>query len=186
MTPATTFARRYARVAGVAALAAMCAGLALAQAPQSAAVQCPQPRATERAPASYYSLANPLPATAENIERGRQLYQNETRPATCASCHGVDGRGNGPQGVGLTPPPRNFACAQTMSAIPDGQLFWVIQNGAGDYHQPARQGAQEIERPARRSRFTAMRAYRDTLSETDIWQLVLYLRTQARAAPAAR
>jgi hypothetical protein len=66
-----------------------------------------------------------------------------------------------------------------MGAIPDGQLYWVLENGSGDFHLPSEQGAQQIERPGRRSRFTAMQAYRDLLSETEIWQLVMYLRTFA-------
>lgn len=184
MRQAINSGRRRAGLAGLAA--AVMLAWTCAQAQPGPAAQCPQPRATARAPASYYSLANPIPATAENIARGRELYQSEARPAPCATCHGVTGDGMGPQGRALTPPPRNFACAQSMSALPDGQLFWVIQNGSGSFHGPARQGAQEIERPARRLQFTAMRAYRDGLSETDTWQLILYIRSLAGSAPATK
>ena len=44
-----------------------------------------------------------LTATGEPT-RGRQLYA-----ARCASCHGADGRGEGPGGVGLLPRPANLA-----------------------------------------------------------------------------
>lgn len=144
---------------------------------QAAATQCPQPRETEAAPGSYVARTNPLPASADNLERGRRLYQRDAGPVACAHCHGVNGDGNGPGGRNLVPPPRNFACAETMRGLSDGQLYWVIENGSGVYHLPSRQGAQEIERPGRRLRFTAMRMHRDSLSEADIWQLILYIRT---------
>jgi mono/diheme cytochrome c family protein len=39
----------------------------------------------------------------ELLARGRKLFQEN-----CASCHGDDGRGNGPAAAGLRPAPRNF------------------------------------------------------------------------------
>src|SRR5512145_3287361 len=75
---------------------------------------CPEQRATTGAPDRYRRLENPLPVTAETIERGRRLHERDARPAPCASCHGVDGDGRGPAGRGLVPPPRNFTCAETM------------------------------------------------------------------------
>ncbi|MDP1832861.1 MAG: c-type cytochrome [Geothrix sp.] len=38
------------------------------------------------------------------MARGEALYAQ-----TCATCHGADGKGNGPGGTGLTPKPRDFA-----------------------------------------------------------------------------
>lgn len=150
---------------------------ALAADTGAAGAPCPQPRSTERAPDSYQQRANPLPASAEHLQRGRRLYESLARPADCASCHGKRGDGKGPAAQGLLPPPRDFRCAATMQALSDGQLYWVIENGSGPFHLPARQGAQQIERPGRGAPSTAMRGYGDQLSETDIWQLVLYLRS---------
>ena len=59
---------------------------------------------------------------------------------------------------GFTPRPRNLACSETMSTIPGGQLFWIIRNGSPG---------------------TGMMAY-PTLSEDQIWQLVLYVRAFVR------
>jgi mono/diheme cytochrome c family protein len=39
----------------------------------------------------------------ELVARGRKLFQDD-----CVSCHGDDGRGNGPAATGLVPAPRNF------------------------------------------------------------------------------
>jgi mono/diheme cytochrome c family protein len=147
---------------------------------------CPQPRSTERAPDSYFARTNPLPRTAANIEQGRRLYERDAQPEACAGCHGVRGDGLGARGRDLEPPPRNFACAPTMASITDGQIYWVIRNGSGELHLPARQGAQQLDRAGRRSRFTAMRAYREQLTETETWQLVMYLRSFAPAERTAQ
>ncbi len=47
-----------------------------------------------------------LTPNPELMERGRALYAQ-----TCATCHGVEGKGDGPGAKGLTPVPRNFAVA---------------------------------------------------------------------------
>lgn len=46
-------------------------------------------------------------ATAElspDLSKGKSLY----RANGCETCHGVQGKGNGPAGAGLNPPPRNL------------------------------------------------------------------------------
>lgn len=176
---------RLATLPALLLLPVLLTGCSLGQQPLSAPVgheaagQCPEPRSTQRAPDSHYGLANPLAATPENVDRGRALYAADRGGGSCASCHGVEGHGNGDAGRALVPPPRNFACAPTMSGISDGQLFWVIENGSGAFHLPARQGAQQITRPGRVESFTAMSGYRQAMSDAEIWQLVLYLRTLA-------
>ena len=44
-----------------------------------------------------------LTPTPELLARGKTLYSQ-----TCSSCHGPEGRGDGPAGADLTPKPRNF------------------------------------------------------------------------------
>lgn len=46
------------------------------------------------------TVMTPNPAL---MARGKAVYAQ-----TCATCHGVDGKGDGPGGAGLTPKPRNF------------------------------------------------------------------------------
>ncbi|HRP35865.1 MAG TPA: cytochrome c [Gammaproteobacteria bacterium] len=171
------------------ALSALLSGCSLGQAPAVHAGgtpttgECPEPRTTQRAPDSYHGLANPLTPSAENIARGRELYVADRSGGSCAACHGVHGGGDGIAGQALAPPPRNFTCAPTMTALSDGQLFWVIESGSGAFHEPARQGAQQVARPGRRESFSAMTSYRQQLSDAEIWQLVLYIRSLAGTAP---
>lgn len=121
------------------------------------ASQCPQPRFTGKAPEDIYSLSNPLGRGSENAMAGRKLYEKGATPA-CQMCHGIKGDGQGPLAAQFDPPPRNFACAQTVNGIPDGQLFWIIQNGSPG---------------------TSMPDFR-VLRDEQIWQVVLYLRQLAR------
>jgi mono/diheme cytochrome c family protein len=116
---------------------------------------CPQKRGTRSAPRNLERKANPLPSSTENLNAGEQLYQKDAKPTACRMCHGIRGNGNGRLAPGLEPPPRNFTCAETMKEISDGQLFWVIKNG---------------------SKRTAMPAHKSTLTDSQIWQLIHYLR----------
>jgi len=119
--------------------------------------ECPQPRFTGKAPDDFYTRANPLEATPERVAAGRRLYEKEAKPA-CEMCHGIKGDGKGPLAIQFDPRPRNFACAQTVNGIPDGQLFWIVQNGSPG---------------------TGMPGFK-RLSDEQIWTIVLYLRRLAR------
>lgn len=121
---------------------------------------CPQERNTELAPAQIAARQNPLPVTPENMNSGKALYQDSVKPVTCRECHGKLGNGDGPMASMFEPPPRNFDCELTMSAIPDGQLYWIIKDG---------------------SIGTSMPAF-DKLNDTQIWQLVMYIRSFANKA----
>lgn len=133
---------------------------ACGSAPNTAPVplRCPQPRFTGSAPAAMLALQNPLDAGAGAIAAGRATYAGRAGQAGCVPCHGERGDGHGPLAEQFTPPPRNFACASTIQGIPDGQLFWIIRNGSPG---------------------TAMPAHPD-LTDTQVWQLVSYLRELAR------
>ncbi len=116
--------------------------------------QCPQPRKTKKAPEQFLKMTNPLSLEPENIIAGKILFERKAKPLPCMQCHGLSGTGDGPMAFGLTPPPRNFTCAQTIKDVPDGQLFWIIRNGSSG---------------------TGMPAFKK-LEDEEIWQLILYLR----------
>jgi len=130
------------------------------------------------APPELRDLANPLADDGENLAAGRRLYQRDAMPVACVECHGPEGRGDGPIGVYLSPPPTNFTCT---SETTDGQLFWVIREGSN--YLGSADGRPEVKRPGRRPAGTAMRPHRYYLSEEETWQLVLYLRQLQEEAP---
>ena len=120
--------------------------------------QCPQPRKTKKAPASFLNRKNPLPATPANIEAGKRLFMKDAKPVACMQCHGKRADGNGPLGGGLNPKPRNFTCGSMMEKIPDGQLFWIIKNGSPG---------------------TGMMPF-PKLKDQQVWQLIHFIRSVAR------
>ncbi len=141
--------------------------------------QCVATRDTPRAPERYFNKQNPLKPTPENLARGEKLYLTEAKPVPCAECHGARGDGRGPIGRRLQPPPTNFTCAELMETLPDGQFFWVIETGSGFFEQQPGHSQRAIKRPGRRARTTAMRGHRNHLTDREIWQLILYIRTLA-------
>jgi mono/diheme cytochrome c family protein len=121
---------------------------------------CPELRNTEYAPAAIAAKNNPLQHNAQNLGAGESLYEGELKSVSCDTCHGSGGAGNGSLASQFATPPRNFTCAKTMHGLSDGQLFWIIKNGSVD---------------------TSMQAY-DRLSDEQIWQLVMYVRSFAPLA----
>ena len=55
------------------------------------------------APSGGSKLKKPWIATPELVAKGKQLFQQQ-----CVSCHGVEGKGDGPAAAALNPRPRNF------------------------------------------------------------------------------
>jgi mono/diheme cytochrome c family protein len=113
------------------------------------------------APAAARNLQNPVPATADSVDKGMTNYSTH-----CQSCHGEKGDGKGTRAEKLSIAPTNFTDARAMGQITDGELFWKISHG---------------RRP--------MPSFQDKLTEQERWQLVDYIRTLAQkpasgAAPA--
>jgi mono/diheme cytochrome c family protein len=94
---------------------------------------------------------NPTPDTPATIDAGRTAFQ-----ANCAICHGARGLGDGPQAFLLQPRPVNLQLHVPQHA--QGEIEYWITNGVAG---------------------TGMPAWKDTLSETQRWQLVRYLQALA-------
>lgn len=103
------------------------------------------------APESANSLTNPLKGQADAVSAGKKLYTTY-----CAVCHGDRGKGDGIAAAGLNPKPADHTSAKVQSQS-DGAIFWKITNG--------------------RAPIASMASYKNTLSETQRWQLVTYIRT---------
>ena len=103
------------------------------------------------------AVANPLPADAETIAKGKALYEGK---AFCKTCHGPDGKGLGADitpGSLKGPLPRNFTDKKWQAARTDGELFWILQHG---------------------SKGTAMAPFIPlVLTEEEAWQVLRYVRS---------
>ncbi len=90
---------------------------------------------------------NPVPATTESLNLGKSLYD-----VHCQTCHGDEGRGDGPVGLKFAVAPMDL----TMDYVqfqPDGQIFFTISHGS-----------------------IAMPFYRDSIPEDDRWHVVNYIK----------
>jgi putative copper resistance protein D len=132
-------------------------GAGIAMLIASAAI--PLTRLAERAYPTTY-LRSPIPYEAASIARGLQRYQE-----TCAACHGASGRGDGPAGRGLRPPPPGSLIGPHVVHHTAGDLFWWVSHGIPG---------------------TAMPSFGERLSETDRWDLINFLRALAAGDPARR
>ena len=104
-------------------------------------------------PQRYRELENPLAGNAESLARGEEAYQ-----ALCSQCHGVSGKGDGQEAIGFDPAPGDLT-RPAMKGIADGYLYWrIADGGAFDPYQ------------------SFMPAWGSLLSDTEIWELVSYLR----------
>ena len=92
---------------------------------------------------------NPIAPTQESVALGMGLYEEN-----CQLCHGVGGKGDGPGGVGLNPPPADLTIHVPLH--PDRALFEFIRDGVPD---------------------TAMAPMVDKLSEDEIWHVINYIQT---------
>ena len=103
--------------------------------------------------------ATPAPADAN----GAALYRT-----WCAGCHGITGRGDGPNAKALPVPPARHADAATMSQRPDDTLYDTIDGGGAIMNRSAR-----------------MPAFGGSLSPTQIRALVAHIRSLCRCVGPA-
>lgn len=103
------------------------ASLAMAGVLQASEREPLQPRVAPDKIQSAKKEKNPFPATPENIAKGKVIFEGK---GTCFTCHGMEGKGDGPAAVGLDPSPRNFANAAFQAVRSDGELMYVLKNGS--------------------------------------------------------
>jgi len=106
----------------------------------------------EGIPASYRDARNPYSPDANIIGEGRALYQEN-----CASCHGATGMGNGEIANSLNPSPALLAHMIHMPMSVDQYLLWSIYDGGVTLG-------------------TAMPAFKEVLTQDEIWKIVTYMR----------
>jgi copper transport protein len=96
---------------------------------------------------------NPIAPSSESIAAGQALFS-----ASCAPCHGIEGKGDGPVGLTLNPRPADLRQHAIPGIHTDAQLFEWITNGFPGSRMPA---------------------FKNALSDTDRWNLVNFIRTLA-------
>ncbi len=102
------------------------------------------------------SQANPIAPDSASIAAGKTVYAK-----FCAHCHGVSGKGDGPDGLQLNPRPADLTLHGVPGVHTDAQLYDWITNGLPG---------------------TRMQAWKAVISDTDRWNLVNYIRFLAQAA----
>ena len=96
-------------------------------------------------------VRNPIPPTADSVASGQVVYERY-----CLTCHGVNGRGDGPGAEGLEPPPADLAVHVPLHG--DADIFRFIANGIDG---------------------TSMVGLADNLTDDEIWHVINYIRAQA-------
>jgi mono/diheme cytochrome c family protein len=90
----------------------------------------------------------PASASKHDPLTGREIYAN-----TCLVCHGIDGKGA--RGIQLVPAPADLTSAKVQDRL-DASLFKRIHDGKPD---------------------TAMGAWKNGLTDEEIWDVLAYIRT---------
>ena len=96
------------------------------------------------------SAQNPLSASPESIDSGKDAFSRY-----CVACHGLDGQNTGVPFADRMSPPVPSLKSATVQSYTDGQLKWIIDNGISPSGMPASKG---------------------TLTNEEIWSIVIYLR----------
>ncbi|HEX9090798.1 MAG TPA: c-type cytochrome, partial [Anaerolineales bacterium] len=105
---------------------------------------------TDRQRWDVVAYAISLSTSKAQISQGQTLFQEK-----CVSCHGLVGKGNGPQAASLSSQPNDFTDQAFMAQSSSTKLYDAISAGV----QPD------------------MPAYTNTLDENERWALVAYLRS---------
>lgn len=93
---------------------------------------------------------NPVPDTAAGIADGKEAFAHY-----CVACHGLDGQNTGVPFADRMSPPVPSLAGKDVQAYTDGQLKWIIDYGIWPSGMPGS---------------------KNTLSDDEIWSIVLYIR----------
>ena len=94
-------------------------------------------------------LRNPFPPDPASLQTGGSVYER-----SCQTCHGAFGRGDGPGGAGLDPPPADLVVHVPLHSERD--LFRFVHDGVPG---------------------TSMAPLGDRLTDEEIWHVINYIKT---------
>jgi thiosulfate dehydrogenase len=92
---------------------------------------------------------SPVPATEANLLAGAKLYREH-----CIVCHGMTGEPKTAIAKGMFPKPPQLFPGKGVTDDPAGETYWKTANGI---------------------RLTGMPAFRDSLTDEQLWQLAQFL-----------
>jgi mono/diheme cytochrome c family protein len=102
---------------------------------------------------------DPLPFDDQNMTAGARIYKEH-----CAVCHGVPGGSETAIAKGMFPdPPQLFQ--HTVTDDPEGVTYWKVTNGI---------------------RLSGMPGFKQTLSDTERWQVTMLMAHADKVSPAVR
>ncbi len=136
----------FAQIARIGVATACCVAL-------SAGLAAADGQTTPRAVAA--KLKNPVPANAASIAAGQQLYAKY-----CRFCHGASGRADSPSAP-KDMQPSNLTDATWTRGSTDGEIYTVIQEGAGPDYK--------------------MKGLKGKITDQDTWHLVNFVRSLGSA-----
>lgn len=114
------------------------------------AIQAPGGSEGWRIPDGAETENNPVPVDPAVLARGQGLYRSK-----CQRCHGVHGKGNGPD-ADANHAPGDLTDARRASRNPDGVMFYKIWNGRANPKMPA---------------------MKTDIARIDVWTVIHYVKT---------
>lgn len=128
----------------------MCVALAWAVVAASS-VRAQTPAGPAAVPAEAKKLKAPAPSSPQAIAAGKLLFAKY-----CRFCHGNTGAGDSTMAP-KTMKPSNLTDAEWTRGSSEGEIFWVIQNGAPPKYE--------------------MKGLKGKVTDAEIWNLVHYVRS---------
>ena len=107
-------------------------------------------------PPEYQGCINPFtPQDVQAISQGAIIYSTGAGDLSCSYCHGGNGLGDGPRALKMDQLPANFSYPAMQNAFRNHQdyVFWWVSAGVDK---------------------TVMPSFQNTLTETQIWQVITY------------
>ena len=115
-------------------------------------------RNPQAAPAQATASGNPVKPTTESQAQAKIIYKRD-----CAICHGDTGNGKSDLATSMSLTLDDWTDPKTLGDKPDSALFAAIRNGKKEM-LPEDSGRAD---------------------DTDVWNLIIYIRTFSKAQPLA-
>jgi len=101
-----------------------------------------------------------VPANEENLLHGAKIYKEN-----CAFCHGLPGEEKSAAAKGMYPPPPQLFHGVGVTDDEAWESYWKVENGI---------------------RMSGMPGFKDTLSETQIWQAIVLVKNADKISESVK